>query len=101
MCERQTALTPHPVRCAQVRDSRATVSKVKAIQGDIQLPGLGLSQSDRSKLLRNVDVIIHCAADIRLEPTIHETLQVTQGFSEFRGNFEFEFEFRGDAGAGG
>ncbi|KIZ03988.1 hypothetical protein MNEG_3968 [Monoraphidium neglectum] len=58
-----------------VRDSRATVGKVKAVQGDIQLPGIGLSQSDRARLMRSVDVIIHCAADIRLEPTIQETLQ--------------------------
>jgi hypothetical protein len=53
------------------------VGKVKAVQGDIQLPGIGLSQSDRARLMRSVDVIIHCAADIRLEPTIQETLQVS------------------------
>lgn len=58
-----------------VRDDASIVSKVKAVQGDIQLPGLDLSPSDRSLLSRSVDVIIHCAADIRLEPSIQESLQ--------------------------
>lgn len=59
-----------------MRDNHGTISKVQAVEGDIQLPGLGLSQAMRSRLARSVDYIIHCAADIRLEPTIHETLQV-------------------------
>jgi hypothetical protein len=59
-----------------VRDRPSIVAKVKAVQGDIQLPGLGLSPADRVKLERSVDIIIHCAADIRLEPTIQETLLV-------------------------
>eukprot|EP00879_Flechtneria_rotunda_P002270 GHRR01002461.1.p1 GENE.GHRR01002461.1~~GHRR01002461.1.p1 ORF type:complete len:664 (+),score=233.63 GHRR01002461.1:802-2793(+) len=42
--------------------------------GDISLPGLGLSPVDRAQLLGTVDFIIHCAADIRLEADIQETL---------------------------
>lgn len=58
-----------------VRDSKALVSKVHAVQGDIQAPGLGLSEDDRQRLVSSVNFIVHCAADIRLEPPIQETLQ--------------------------
>ncbi len=64
-----------------VRDKRHLVDKVKAVQGDIQLPGLGLSAADRAALCKSVHVIVHCAADIRLEPTIQESLQVGGGLS--------------------
>jgi len=59
-----------------VRDNSALVSKVKAVAGDCQMPGLGISPVDRATLQKSVNVIIHCAADIRLEPSIQETLQV-------------------------
>ncbi|KAI8477069.1 MAG: male sterility protein-domain-containing protein [Monoraphidium minutum] len=49
--------------------------RVTAVAGDIAQPGLGLSDCDRALLMARVDTVIHCAADIRLEPHIHETLR--------------------------
>ncbi|KAF8055926.1 fatty acyl-CoA reductase [Scenedesmus sp. PABB004] len=65
---------PRGARAAQVRDSPKLLSKVRVMGGDISAPGLGLSAADRSTLLGCVDFIIHCAADIRLEADIQETL---------------------------
>ena len=76
VAERAAALLRGPL-FRLVRDQPALVAKVGAVAGDIQLPGLGLSPSDRACLTERsggVDFIVHCAADIRLEPTIRETL---------------------------
>jgi hypothetical protein len=53
-----------------VRDKPALLSKVTAVAGDLGQPGLGLSPADLRKLADGVDVLIHSAADIRLEAPI-------------------------------
>lgn len=57
-----------------MRDNPRLLSKVRVVGGDINMPGLGLSSTDRKRLLGCVNYIIHCAADIRLEADIQETL---------------------------
>eukprot|EP00775_Hariotina_reticulata_P012149 gene12149-12287_t len=57
-----------------VRENVAITSKVCAVGGDISQAGLGLAVEDRAMLLSSLDFIIHCAADIRLEADIQETL---------------------------
>jgi 2-keto-3-deoxy-L-rhamnonate aldolase RhmA len=37
------------------------------VKGDIMEPELGLTEVDRAAIVEGVDVVIHCAADIRLE----------------------------------
>lgn len=51
----------------KVRDNKALVNKVSVVKGDIMEPELGLTEVDRAAIVEGVDVIIHCAADIRLE----------------------------------
>lgn len=45
-----------------VRDRSDIMSKVVAVNGDILMPGLGLSEEDSAELQARVDTIIHCAA---------------------------------------
>lgn len=54
----------------QIREQSRLLEKVKVVGGDISLPGLGLSVSDRATLVSSVNIIVHCAADIRLEADI-------------------------------
>ena len=58
-----------------VRDDTALLPLVTPIAGDILQPGLGLSLEDKETLQDEVDTIIHCAADIRLEAPIQDTLR--------------------------
>ncbi|GBF93777.1 hypothetical protein Rsub_06109 [Raphidocelis subcapitata] len=53
----------------------AVLRRVVAVAGDILQPGLGLCAADAALLQATVDTVIHSAADIRLEPHIHETLR--------------------------
>ncbi|KAI8467766.1 MAG: male sterility protein-domain-containing protein [Monoraphidium minutum] len=57
-----------------VRGDPSLVSKVIAVEGDLGLPNLGLSPAAASEISDRVDVVIHSAADIRLEVAIHDTL---------------------------
>lgn len=59
-----------------VRKGRHNAFKrVQAVEGDLTLPGLGLSQADAATLRREVSVVIHCAADIELDAQVHKTLR--------------------------
>jgi thioester reductase-like protein len=50
--------------------------QVVGIAGDMTAPnGLDISPSDRQLLQAEVDTVIHCAADIRLEMGIQELLR--------------------------
>lgn len=50
-------------------------SKVCVLEGDLEAPGLGLSEGDRQLVLAETDILIHCAADLALEPHIQRTLR--------------------------
>eukprot|EP00775_Hariotina_reticulata_P006278 gene6278-6517_t len=50
------------------------LDKVVAITGDMMLPELGININDRRTLQREVNTVIHCAADIRLEAGIQQLL---------------------------
>jgi nucleoside-diphosphate-sugar epimerase len=65
-----------------VRDDAVLLSLVIPVAGDVLQPGLGLSERDQETLHDEVDTIIHCAADIRLEAPIQETLRANFKGSE-------------------
>ncbi len=49
-----------------VRKSDAKqLQKIKTVKGDVSLDGLGIDSSDRTELINNVDVVFHCAANVR------------------------------------
>lgn len=51
------------------------LDKLHALEGDISTPELGLDSVQLSLLRSQVDVVIHCAADIALNPGIQTTLR--------------------------
>jgi fatty acyl-CoA reductase len=62
--------------------------KVVPVAGDMTAPGLGISITDRHMLQLEVQTVIHCAADIRLENGIQELLlanyEVSQSTARIR-----------------
>lgn len=52
--------------------------KVVAVQGDLCLHDLGLSQDDKQLLLQRVTHVIHCAASIELDACIKYTLRCVE-----------------------
>lgn len=51
------------------------LEKVVPVAGNMLATDLGISLEDRRKLQQEVDTVIHCAADIRLEAGIKDLLQ--------------------------
>jgi hypothetical protein len=54
---------------------RNVFSKVAAVEGDMHLPGLGLSEEAAELLASEVQVVIHCAASLELDAPIQKTLR--------------------------
>lgn len=50
--------------------------KVSAIAGDVSLPGLGISSSDRQKLADEVNIVLHAAATIRFDEHIRTAINI-------------------------
>lgn len=49
----------------QQRGESLILSLVEAIEGDVLLPGLGISEENLHKLRKEVSIVYHCAATIR------------------------------------
>lgn len=50
----------------RIREKDSTrFKKVKIVEGDVSLPQLGLSETDRKFLAENVDIVFHSAATVR------------------------------------
>jgi thioester reductase-like protein len=51
-------------------------ARVSVLRGDLLEPGLGLSDTDRSRLVASVDRIVHCAASISFDLPLAEAREV-------------------------
>jgi nucleoside-diphosphate-sugar epimerase len=58
-----------------MRGRPSLINKVVAIQGDVEACEMALAASDRAILVQQTDIMIHCAADIRLEVDIQTSLR--------------------------
>ncbi|KAJ1520571.1 hypothetical protein ONE63_003683 [Megalurothrips usitatus] len=56
--------------------SRASLDRVKAVSGDVSLPGLGLTDGDRSTLVREVRVVFHAAATINFNAALATAVNI-------------------------
>lgn len=50
--------------------------KIVPIEGDCSLPGLGISESDRRKLIDNCEIILHAAATVRFDEKLKLALAI-------------------------
>ena len=51
-------------------------ARLSAVAGDIEEPGLGLSEENRERLARDVTTVVHCAASISFDLSLEESRRV-------------------------
>lgn len=49
--------------------------KLKLVTGDILIDELGLDVDDREELVKNIEIVIHCAATVRFNPALREGVE--------------------------
>lgn len=52
------------------------LDKIKIIGGSLNDPGLGMDENDRNDIISNVELVIHCAADVRFNRSLFELVKV-------------------------
>ncbi|XP_053669822.1 putative fatty acyl-CoA reductase CG5065 [Anopheles nili] len=61
----------------QVRENHNDrLAKIRLIRGDILSEGLGLSDEDHRELIENVDMVFHCAANVRFDQHIRQAVDI-------------------------
>jgi alcohol-forming fatty acyl-CoA reductase len=64
-------------------DIETIISKIKIIQGDCSLLGLGISDEDRKFIVNNVSLVYHCAATTRFDEKLKSAVELnTRGTLE-------------------
>ena len=51
-------------------------ARLSAVAGDIEQPGLGLSEENRERLARDVTTVVHCAASVSFDLSLEESRRV-------------------------
>lgn len=46
------------------------LEKLVVIKGDVSVDGLGMSESDRAILIERINIIFHCAANVRFDQAL-------------------------------
>uniref|UniRef100_A0AAR5P819 Fatty acyl-CoA reductase n=1 Tax=Dendroctonus ponderosae TaxID=77166 RepID=A0AAR5P819_DENPD len=59
------------------------INKVDAVEGDVMLPNLGISEKDRIMLANEVQLILHCAATIRFDETLKKAVLLNARGTKF------------------
>ncbi|XP_067615672.1 putative fatty acyl-CoA reductase CG5065 isoform X2 [Eurosta solidaginis] len=59
-----------------LKDIPSIINKVKVVKGDVMDHDLGLSSNDISELASNVEVIFHCAANVRFDQPLRPMIQM-------------------------
>lgn len=52
------------------------IKKIHVIKGDVMEDKLGMSPEDRDYLITNVEVIFHCAANVRFDQPLRPMIQM-------------------------
>ncbi len=52
------------------------LGRVTAVEGDVELPGLGLSESEAARVASSVSVVFHAAATVRFDAAADEAVRV-------------------------
>jgi len=69
---RGTSRAPFDQRLTHLQDLYP--ARIRCIQGDVRLPGLGVAPEERDRLSASVDALWHLAADTRFEDVLREEL---------------------------
>lgn len=61
----------------KIRDTDpAQLLKIQCVKGDVSLPDLEMDESDRKELAEHVDVVFHCAANVRFDQAIRDAVNI-------------------------
>lgn len=56
------------------KDNPKILRKVKAVSGDVSIEGLELSEIDSELLIDKINIIFHCAANVRFDQTLRDAV---------------------------
>lgn len=51
-------------------------AKLTLVEGDMQVVGLGISSENREKIISEVELVFHAAADVRFDESLREVTQI-------------------------
>lgn len=51
-------------------------AKLTLIEGDMQVVGLGISSENREKIISEVELVFHAAADVRFDESLREVTEI-------------------------
>lgn len=52
------------------------MQKIVFINGDLTVDGLGISESDKATLINEVNVIFHCAANVKFNDALKDAINI-------------------------
>lgn len=62
---------------SKIRDENPhQLPKIQVIKGDVSLDGLGMTENDENELIANVNIVFHCAANVRFDQSLKQAVHM-------------------------
>ena len=55
-------------------ENPSQLKKIRVVKGDVSIDGLDLTQVDEQELINNVNLVFHCAANVRFDLTLKDAI---------------------------
>lgn len=52
------------------------LEKLKVVKGDVSIDGLGINEADKERLLKTIEIVFHCAANVRFDQAIKDAVNL-------------------------
>lgn len=52
------------------------LDKIRPVKGDVSIDGLGLNDQDRQELINTINVVFHCAANVRFDQPLKDAVNM-------------------------
>ena len=72
--QRREEFVTHMVFDAIRKNAPKQLDKICVVKGDVSLENLGLNENDENKLIENVNLVFHCAANVRFDQTLKDAV---------------------------
>lgn len=72
--QRREDYVNHMVFDAVRKENPEQLKKVRVVKGDVSMDNLDLNEKDESELINNVNLVFHCAANVRFDQTLRDAV---------------------------
>ena len=75
-CQRREDYVNHMIFDKIRNTNPEQLNKIRVVKGDVSIDGFGMEEKDEVELIKNVNIVFHCAANVRFDHKLKEAINL-------------------------